>query len=151
MPPSILRHSSLVIFPLAIGITQAVRPLIIPAGSQPRQYTTHVLPVGVFLMAEAMVCGTMLALIISHTIHLTSACSSAPASVLLPPGIPLRVFVSTVMGPCTVSASAATIGRLLLMVTMRISSSSTAMATSFLRSTALVRAVGRSVASKNSV
>lgn len=91
-----------------------------------------------------------MARILTHTIHLTKVCSSAPASVLLLPGIPLRVIVATMMGPYAMSATAATIGRLLLVATTRMASTSTTRAASVLRTTAaVVGAVGRSVAFKN--
>lgn len=153
MPSSILRHSLLIILTITIGITQAARPLTTPVGRHLRQSTTHARPAGVCLMAAATVSGrqqaSRLALALTLTIHLTRACSSVRASVLLPPGILRRVIVTTAMVTCTMSVTSVTVGRLLLTVAVRIASSSTAMARSIHRTTTAGRSGGLSVVSKN--
>ena len=71
------------------------------------------------------------------------------SAVLQPLGILLRVIATTTMGRCTVSATMAAIGQLLLTITALTSCTSTTMAASILPSAAIERTGLASVASKS--
>ena len=118
--------------------------------------TTHVQPVGVFLMEEAMVSGQRHVVQVQTSTTLTTAPKKAwtsPASSAQhpPSGILLRVVATTTMAVSAVSATSATIGLLLLTVTFTTPTTctSTTLAASMRRAATIARTAGRSVVSKN--
>lgn len=131
-----------------IGITPVLQAQMTLVGSLRRLSMTHALQAGVSQTVAAMVCGVRPILKIRATIAQTRACSSAPASALQSRGTPPLVFAA-LMGRWALSATAATIGQLLLMVSLRTAFTSTTMDTSPLRFTLTEQTGSLFGASKN--
>ena len=136
-----------------IGITHRVTTHYGLLLIRPNQFTTHVLPVGVFLTEVVMVYGQRQDLMILRTTVQMEEYLSA--SHHLPQlGILLRVVAATTVAVWAVLATAAAIGLPLLTATIattRTAWTSATMATSIRRTAALARAVDLSVVSKNNI
>ena len=141
------------LLPNMIGITHRVTTHYGLLLIRPNQFTTHVLPVGVFLTEGVMVYGQRQDLVPQHTIVQMKEYLSA--SHHLPQlGILLRVVAATVMAVSAVSATTATattatIGLLLLTITTRTTYTSATLAASIRRAATFARTATLSVVSKN--
>lgn len=130
-----------------IGIIQVIPQQMTPVGSHLRLSTILVHQVGVFLTVEVMAYGKLQDSQIRHmTIQMKEYHS---VSAVHPPlGIQLRVIAATTMGHWNLSASTAAIGQFLLTAATHTACTSTAMAVSVRRATAIGRTATRSVVSK---
>ena len=149
MLPLTLLHILLTTLIITIGITLVILQQTTPVGPPHQaisQFTTHVLPVGVFLTEVVMVYGQRQDLMVLHTIVQTKECLSVYH--LLPPlGILLRVIATTGMATWRMSA-AATIGLPLLTATTRTTCTSATVAASVRRTATSARTASQSVVSK---
>ena len=141
---------------ITIGIIPAHIQQITIVGSHLRRFTTHVHKVGVFRAKIVMVFG-QLRLALRHLLmmtHYTTAAtrertSPAGSALQVQSGTLLRVIATATMGHCTMSATSAAIGRLLLPVSSHGTCTSTAMAVSVRWTAAIGRTASLSVVSKN--
>ena len=136
---------------MTIGITPEIFQQTTPVGPHQKavsQFTTHVLPVGVFLMEIGMVYGQRQDLMILHTTVQMKEYLSA-SHLLQKLGILLRGVISTTVAVSTMSVATATIGLPLLTATARTPWASTTLAASIRRTPTIARTVYLSVVSKN--
>ena len=151
MPPLTLLHILLTTLIITIGITLVIFRQTTPVGQLQKlrnRFTTHVQPVGAFLMEVVMVYGQRQDLMILHTIVQTRECLSVYHP-LPQHGIRLRVIWASSMAARAMSVTTANVGLPLLSATTRSACTSAAMAASIRRAATIARAVTQSVVSNN--